>query len=96
MTPSRATLACWRRSAPDREKNARHRLSVGGPDEAFFLAHVRAPGATRIDPTGTDRSPSQERILKVRDHFITVLMGYDAADRRKLAEFCSTSAAWCR
>jgi hypothetical protein len=67
-------------------KNARHRLSVGGPDEAFFLAHVRAPGATRVDPSSASRSPAEERILKVRDHFITVLMGYDAADRRKLAE----------
>src|SRR5262245_44637780 len=65
----------------------RHRLSVSGPDEAFFLAHVRARGATRVEPNGALRSPSQERILQVRDHFVAVLMGYDAAERRKLAEF---------
>jgi hypothetical protein len=67
--------------------SARPRLSVAGPEEAFFLAHVRAPGATRVEPNGANRSPAQERILQVRDHFVAALMGYDAAERRKLAEF---------
>jgi len=66
---------------------ARHRLSVGGSDESFFHAHVRAWGATRIEPSSAGGAPAEERILKVRDHFIAVLMDYEAADRRKLADF---------
>jgi hypothetical protein len=66
---------------------ARHRLSVGGSDESFFHAHVRAWGATRVEPSSAGRSPAEERILKVRDHFIDVLRDYEAADRRKLADF---------
>ena len=67
--------------------SARHRLSVGGPDEAFFVAHVRAPGAIRVEPSSAGRSAAEERILKVRDHFVAALMDYEPADRRKLAEF---------
>lgn len=67
--------------------NVRHRLSIGGPDEAFFFDYVRAPGATLVKPDSSDLSLARERILEVRDHFVTDLMGYDAADRRKLAEF---------
>jgi uncharacterized protein DUF262/uncharacterized protein DUF1524 len=65
----------------------RYRLTIGGPDEAFFRDHVRAPGATHVNPESSDLSPTRRHILEVRDHFVTVLTGYDAADRRKLAEF---------
>ncbi len=61
------------------------RLSIGEPDEAFFLKHVRASGATRLLPERTDLSPSQQRIVDVRDHLVAALTGYDLADRRKLA-----------
>jgi hypothetical protein len=67
--------------------SARHRLSLKGPEEAFFLAHVRAPGATRVSPQNGSRSPAEERILAVRDHFITALADYDADGRRQLADF---------
>ena len=63
------------------------RLSIGEPDEAFFLKHVRAPGATRLLPERTDLSPSQQRIVDVRDHLVAALTGYDLADRRRLAQF---------
>ena len=39
--------------------NARPRLSLTGPDEAFFLAHVRAPGATRVRAKRDGRSPAR-------------------------------------
>ena len=52
-----------------------------------FVAHVRTPGATRVEPSSAGRSAAEERILKVRDHFVAALMDYEAADRRKLADF---------
>jgi hypothetical protein len=67
--------------------NARPRLSIGEPDEAFFLKYVRAPGATRLEPEHGDLSPARQRTLDVRDHLVTALSAYDAADRRKLADF---------
>lgn len=67
--------------------NLRPRLSIGEPDEAFFLEYVRAPGATRLEPAPGDLSPARRRIRDVRDHLATTLAGYDAADRRKLTDF---------
>ncbi len=66
--------------------NMRPRLSIGEPDEPFFRHHVLEFGATRVEPEQTDLSPARQRILDVRDHFVTALTGYDANDRRELAE----------
>ena len=66
--------------------NTRHRLSIGEPDESFFRRYVLEPGATRVEPEQTDLSPARQRILDVRNHFVTALTGYDADDRRELAE----------
>ena len=78
------------RASRDRRRagaKPRPRLSIGEPDEAFFLKHVRAPGATASCARATDLSPSQQRIVDVRDHLVAALTGYDLADRRRLAEF---------
>jgi hypothetical protein len=66
---------------------SRPRLSLGEPDESFFLKHVRAPGATRLAPERAHLTGAQRRIIDVRDHFTAALKGYDPADRRKLADF---------
>jgi hypothetical protein len=57
------------------------------PDEAFFHAHVRDRGATRIDAAGASPSPAAERILEVRDHLRETLLEYEPAQRRQLADF---------
>jgi hypothetical protein len=67
--------------------NARKRLSLREPDETFFRACVRDPGATRIEPGEDGLSPAQARILEVRKHLLEALQDYDAAQRRRLADF---------
>lgn len=67
--------------------SARHRLSLKGPEEAFFHAYVRAPGATRVEPPEGSRTPAEAHILAVRDHCVAVLASYDTAERHRLADF---------
>lgn len=67
--------------------NVRHRLSLKGPEEAFFGAYVRAPGATRTGRPDAFRTPAEAHILAVRDHCLAVLAGCDTAERNRLAAF---------
>ena len=38
-------------------------------------------------PDSDRLSPAEERILEVREHFLAALLDFDAAQRRRLAEF---------
>jgi hypothetical protein len=67
--------------------SARHRLALREPDETFFHAYVRKPGATRIERPDADPSPAQANILEVRDHLTQFVRDLDAAQRRRLADF---------
>jgi hypothetical protein len=67
--------------------SARHRLLLSGPEEAFFHAYVRAPRATHLAPDEGKLSPAETRILEARGHVVAALKGYDAAERRRLADF---------
>ncbi|MBX9589980.1 MAG: DUF262 domain-containing HNH endonuclease family protein [Hyphomonadaceae bacterium] len=67
--------------------NARHRLMLREPDETFFHAHVRAPGATRAKARDAELSPVQTKILEVRDHLLQCVQELDAAQRQRLADF---------
>jgi hypothetical protein len=67
--------------------SARPRLSLRATEDEFFVAHVRAPGATRLKPKTDGLLPPEARIIEVRDHFIAALMGHDAVERRRLTDF---------
>jgi hypothetical protein len=77
-------------------RSIRPRLSLGPADEAFFDAHVRAPGATLLRPQSDDLAPAEANIIGVRDHFMSVLADLDAARRLQLLDFlldrCHVSA----
>src|SRR5262245_2554094 len=74
--------------ASEQGASARQRLLLAGPDEAFFQAYVRAPNATQhAAPEEGKLSPAERRILEARGHVIAALMGYDAAERRRFADF---------
>jgi uncharacterized protein DUF262/uncharacterized protein DUF1524 len=66
--------------------NALPRLKLRDEDDKFFLEHVRAPGATRLK-ANAELSAAAERIMEVRAHFLSVLGAFDAAERRRLADF---------
>jgi len=70
-----------------RGANARHRLALREPDETFFHAHVRQPGATRAEALDAELSPAQARILEVRDHLLQCVQDLDAAQRQRLTDF---------
>jgi hypothetical protein len=71
----------------DQGAGVRHRLVLGGPEEAFFHASVRAPGATLLAAEVGQFSPAERRILEARGQVVAALKGYDAAERRRFADF---------
>lgn len=66
---------------------ARPRLSLRETDELFFQSHVRNAGAISIAPVSDTLSPQEARIVEVRDHLHEALQDFDAAQRRRLADF---------
>jgi hypothetical protein len=67
--------------------NSGPRLKLRSTEDKFFRDHVRAPGATLVPATAEPLSPSEERIVEVRDHILSVLRALDDAERRRLADF---------
>jgi hypothetical protein len=63
------------------------RLALRGTDEKFFQAYVRSAGASRTMPDSDRLSAAEERILEVREHYLSALLDFDAGQRRRLAEF---------
>jgi hypothetical protein len=83
--PANARLLAAIQVAPG--AGTRPRLALRETEDKFFVAHVRAPGATGVAANPEGLSPSEERIIEVRDHILSVLGGLDPAERRKLADF---------
>jgi len=48
---------------------------------------VRTPGTTGLDSDADEPSPSEKRIIEVRDHLRAALADYDLAQRRRLIDF---------
>ncbi|HEX6001417.1 MAG TPA: DUF262 domain-containing HNH endonuclease family protein [Hyphomicrobiaceae bacterium] len=67
--------------------SARSRLALRDPEEAFFGAYVRRPGATHLQPAEGSLSLTAARILDVREHLRQTLAEMDASHRRLLVEF---------
>jgi Protein of unknown function DUF262/Protein of unknown function (DUF1524) len=63
------------------------RVALRGPDEAFFQAHVRAPGATLVAVDDTNLSACAKRITHVRDHLFQSVHDFDADERQRLVDF---------
>ena len=81
-----ANTGCW----GDRHRagaTARPRLSLRETEDEFFLATCARPAPPACSRAAEGLSPSEERIVEVRDHFIAALGAHDAAERRRLADF---------
>jgi hypothetical protein len=66
---------------------ARARLALREPEEAFFHAYVRHRGATGLQPAEGNLSLAEARIHEVREHMRQTLAEWEAAQRGQLADF---------
>jgi hypothetical protein len=65
----------------------RPRLVLRAPDDEFFRAYVREPGATRRHPPADGLSPAAQNVLQVRNHFIAMLQEREADERARLVDY---------
>ena len=63
------------------------RLELVGGEQAFFRAFVQDPDATSAMPDGDDLTEAEMRILAVREHLITVLVGESPSQLTALVTF---------
>jgi hypothetical protein len=74
-------------SAASRQLGARFRIEVSAREQAFLEQHVQTRGACLGVCNAETLSDAEERLLKVRDHFVRELSALDEADRRRLTDY---------
>ena len=65
----------------------RPRLTLAAADDPFFAEHVRAEGATSRPTATPPQSPSEKRILEVRNHILLAVGELDRLQRQRLLGF---------
>lgn len=73
--------------AAARISRAQFRIELRAGEQAFLENFVLKPGACSVSPEQDALSMGEERLLAVRDHFISEISLLDEADRRKLGDF---------
>ncbi|WP_072372624.1 DUF262 domain-containing protein [Hyphomicrobium sp. NDB2Meth4] len=70
-----------------RQFGARFRIEVSAGEQAFLENHIQARGAClgNVDPEPL--SEAEDRLLMVRDHFVSELSALDESDRRRLTDY---------
>jgi hypothetical protein len=66
---------------------ARFRIEVSAREQSFLENSVQARGACLSNPDSDAFSEAEERLLKVRDHFLRELSPLDEAERRRLTDY---------
>lgn len=74
-------------SAATKQHGIKFRIEVSAREQAFLETCVQTRGACLSAPTAEALSDAEERLLKVRDHFVHELSSLDEADRRRLADY---------
>lgn len=74
-------------SAASKQLGARFRIEVSAREQAFLENHVQTRGACLSVADAEGLSDAEERLLKVRDHFVRELSALDEADRRRLTDY---------
>ncbi len=74
-------------SAATKQHGTKFRIEVSAHEQAFLETYVQVRGGCSAIPTAEALSEAEERLLKVRDHFVRELSSLDEADRRRLADY---------
>lgn len=73
--------------AATRQQTAKYRIELSTREQSFLETHVQARGGCLKSPTADQLSEAEERLLKVRDHFLRELSAMEEGDRRRLADY---------
>jgi len=65
----------------------RFRVEVSAQEQTFLENYVQARGAALATPDAEQLGDAEERLLKVRDHFVRELSSLDEPDRRRLTDY---------
>lgn len=74
-------------SAATKQLGARFRIEISAREQGFLEKHVQERGACVAVADAETASEAEDRLLKVRDHFVRELTSLDDADRRKLTDY---------
>jgi len=73
--------------AATRQLGMRFRIEVSAHEQAFLESYVQERGACLKAPDAEPLGEAEERLLKVRDHFLRELSSIEEADRRRLTDY---------
>ncbi len=74
-------------SAATKQHGVKFRVEVSAREQRFLENYVQARGGCSGIPDEEIATEAEERLLKVRDHFIRELSLLDEGDRRRLADY---------
>lgn len=74
-------------SAATKLLGVRFRIELSAREQSFLETYVQTRGACSAAPAIDAPSDAEERLLKVREHFIGELSLLDEGDRRRLADY---------
>lgn len=73
--------------AATRLKGMRFRIELRAREQGFLENYVQTRGSCRTTPAIEAPSEAEERLLAVREHFMSELSSLDEAERRRLADY---------
>jgi hypothetical protein len=73
-------------TAATKQHGVKFRVEVSAHEQAFLETYVQTRGGCAGTPVET-KTEGEDRLLKVRDHFIRELSSLDEADRRRLSDY---------
>lgn len=68
-------------------RNVQARVTLRAPDEPFFRAYVRDPGAALLAAHRDSLSASEEKLIDVRECLFEIADSYSPSARRRLADY---------
>jgi hypothetical protein len=74
-------------SAATKLHGVKFRLEVSAREQAFLETYVQMRGGCSTMPVEETATEAEDRLLKVRDHFIRELSLLDEGDRRRLSDY---------
>jgi hypothetical protein len=74
-------------AAAMRAKGLRFRIELHAREQTFLQTYVQPRGACKVKAALDDLSEAEDRLLRVRELFVSELSALDEADRRRVADY---------